>query len=140
MKRILRMIPCACLLVAAGVRPAEAQRIREPVSVVHEEGSLEKLFGVRVGPRTIAFRVLSSGCTSTDDFHVLVVASNSNRFPDDSEPAHLVLIRDRLDLCRAADEIVSIYFPRDQLGLAPGEFFVIDNAFVVEWIDPTPRQ
>lgn len=140
MKRIVRMIPLACLLIATDVGSAELQKIRRSVSVVHEQGSLEKLFGIRVTPKTIAFRVLSSGCTRADDFRVLVIASNSNRFPDNSEPAHLVLIRDRLDLCRAVDEIVSIHFPRDQLGLDPGEFFVIDNAFVVEWLDPTPRQ
>ena len=140
MRRIARIIPFACLLIAAGAGSAEPQKTRESVSVDHEEGSLEKLFGVRVGPKSISFRVLSSGCTSAGDFRVLVIASNSNRYPDDSEPAHLVLIRDRLDLCRAVDEIVSIRFPRDQLGLDPGEFFVIDNSFVVEWLDPHPRQ
>jgi hypothetical protein len=140
MKKMAWMITFAGLLIAADVGAQDTQRIPEPVSVVRDQGSLEKLFGIRVGRRTIAFRVLSSGCTSADDFRVLVIASDSNRFPDDSEPAHVLLIRDRLDVCRAVDEIVSIRFPREQLGLEPDQFFVIDNSFVVGWIDPHPRQ
>ena len=131
MNRIALSISIGVLVIAAAAgRGAWAGA--ESVGIVHDPGSLEKLFGIRVGPRAITFRVLSSGCTSADDFRVLLISSKSNRFSDDSEPAHLLLVRDRLDLCRAVDKIVPVRFPRKDLGLEPNQFFVIDNSFVVE--------
>ena len=131
MKKVALLVSIGALLVAVAAGARGVLESQGSVGVVHESGSLEKLFGIRVGAHTIAFRVLSSGCTSADDFRVLVIASKSNRFSDDSEPAHLLLIRDRLDGCRAVDEIVSIRFPREDLGLEPNQFFVIENSFVI---------
>ena len=131
MKKVALLISIGALVVAVAAGARSTWESQESVGAVHDPGSLEKLFGIRVGPRTIAFRVLSSGCTSADDFRVLLIGSKSNRFPDDSEPTRLLLIRDRLDLCRAVDEIVSIRLPREDLGLEPNQFFVIENSFVV---------
>lgn len=75
-----------------------------------EAGELEALKGARAGPAGLALKVLSHGCTTKADFTFYVGQEGRDRT--------IAFARKRLDVCKAAPNVVEVSFSYEELGLA----------------------
>ena len=75
-----------------------------------ETGELEALKGAQAGPEGLALKVLSHGCTTKADFTFYT--------GQDGRDYTIAFARKRLDVCKAAPNVVEISFSYDELGLA----------------------
>tara|TARA_R110002012_G_scaffold322025_2_gene553821 strand:+ start:4929 stop:5321 length:393 start_codon:yes stop_codon:yes gene_type:complete len=83
----------------------------------------ETLRAVRFADGALIVRVHSSGCTTAADFAVSVA---------EGTPANLTLTRTRPDLCKAiVPEGVELRWTFEELGLAPGSRFSVENLYQV---------
>ena len=75
-------------------------------------GELESLEAASAGVDGLTLRVASHGCTTKADFAFYIDRSGR-------EPA-IAFARKRLDVCRAAPEVVELRFSYEELGLSGG--------------------
>ncbi|KQY92768.1 hypothetical protein ASD21_15465 [Caulobacter sp. Root1455] len=75
-----------------------------------EAGELEALKGAQAGPMGLALKVLSHGCTTKADFTFYAGQAGRDRT--------IAFARKRLDVCKAAPNVVEVNFSYDELGLA----------------------
>jgi hypothetical protein len=88
---------------------------------------IEPLYAIRVGQGAVTVTVASNGCTAKADFTIGVLKQ---------APASTVLFaRKHPDLCRAAPGHVELVYSFSDLGLAPGDAFVLANPLAA---DPAP--
>lgn len=83
--------------------------------------SLEVLHGISVEPDTLSIDVLSSGCTSNDDFKFDLRKRKTG--------IELAVFRVRPDFCRAFSHNVTLTFKRSAIGLQDIDSFRLRNAF-----------
>ena len=88
---------------------------------------IEPIYAIRVAQGVVTVTVASNGCTAKADFTVGVLKQ---------APASTVLFaRKHPDLCRAAPGHAELVYSLAELGLAPGEAFVLVNPLTG---DPAP--
>jgi hypothetical protein len=75
-----------------------------------EAGELEALEAVEAGSTGLALKVLSHGCTTKADFTFYAGQDGRDRT--------IAFARKRLDVCKAAPNVVEVSFSYDELGLA----------------------
>ena len=75
-----------------------------------ETGELETLKGAQAGATGLALKVLSHGCTTKADFTFYAGR--------DGHARTIAFARRRLDVCKAAPNVVEVSFSYDELGLA----------------------
>lgn len=98
---------------------------------VQAAGESEPIIGYLITPKGVTFQVISNGCTEAKDF-TFVRQIN--------DPIGLELIRKIPDLCeRDIPEGVQISFTFAQMGLKPGNRFVISNKMQTAIIVPGNR-
>ena len=75
-----------------------------------ETAELEALKAITAGPDGLTLRVASSGCTRKEDFAFYVDRA--------AKPPTVAFARKRVDICKAAPNLVEVGFSYDELGLA----------------------
>ncbi len=75
-----------------------------------EAGELEALQGAQAGRTGLTLQVLSHGCTTKADFTFYAGQDGRDRT--------IAFARKRLDVCKAAPNVVEVSFSYDELGLA----------------------
>jgi len=84
-------------------------------------GEPENLLGVSLNfdKKEITIKVVSTGCTSKDDFQFLVKENI------------VTVVRKKKDSCKAMPEEVSFTFTLKEAGIDPNKPFIVANKFIV---------
>jgi hypothetical protein len=106
-----RLLAAGLFLVLGGC--VGARGVTLLVRPGQETGELEALKGARAGSAGLALKVLSHGCTTKADFAFYAGQDGPDRT--------IAFARKRLDVCKAAPNVVEVSFSYDELGLAGAE-------------------
>ena len=92
------------------------------MAVTVQADYIESILGFSKDFDGIEYQVLSGGCTTKESFELKVLQSS---------PARLQLIRIIGDPCEAAPKCMIIKYSWSEIGLRPGDRFVVANPCVV---------
>jgi hypothetical protein len=102
-----RLLTAGLLLALGGCAGGGVTLVVRPGQ---ETGELETLKGAQAGATGLALKVLSHGCTTKADFTFYAGR--------DGHARTIAFARRRLDVCKAAPNVVEVNFTYDELGLA----------------------
>jgi hypothetical protein len=103
-----RLLSAGLLLALGGC--ATRDGVTLVVRPGQETGELEALKGARTAATGLVLKVLSQGCTTKADFTFYAGR--------DGRDQTIAFARKRLDVCKAAPNVVEVSFSYDELGLA----------------------